>query len=240
NLASSLAGSVAAVLPVWSLVAETVACGRLREADAATVTTIAELSDEERAMLFMSVDDFSTRPEGPAPLARRRLQDLLAHAGARRAVDVARSGARGAARLTAALDDISGRRALEEAIDRLAERADVLRASRMLADAWNAAHDDYAVGEPLRDAVASLRHRPEVHRLEEARALDALDAGSVALADGDERLARAVLTREVPTDLDLDAAIDRWREIENLTGDLHAKHVAQVVTRSLTLQRGRP
>jgi hypothetical protein len=237
GLAKQLSGSLSTVLPVWTLVAETIACGRLREADAATLAAVADLNCATRDLLLGGADLFCDEP-APVPADhRRRLEDLLAHAGVRHAVRAAAGGVRGAAQLANALDAVSGRHALEAAITRLGERADVLRASRMLSDAEKLAFDTMPEGQPLHDAVEKLRARHELHRLDETSALDDIEFGRVRFSPSDTARALAVLTRQVPAGLDLDAAIDHWRAVENTTLDLDAQRAATTIARSLGLHR---
>ena len=125
RLRSQLTGKVSTVVPVWTLVAESVACGRVREPDAATAALIAELEEADRALLLADAGLFVDHAVDVDHHPRRRLQDLLGHAGAVEAVSAAGAG-RGAAHLVDALDAISGRAQLDAAIDQLAERADVL------------------------------------------------------------------------------------------------------------------
>ena len=238
KLRSNLADDVAAVVPVWTLVAETISCGRLREPDAATVAAVAALDDVDRALLLADAGLFAEHAVEVDHHARRRLLDLLGHAGAVRAVELAAENVRGAVQLTDALDRLSGRSQLDTAIDDLAGRADVLRAARMLNDAERLGFKDWSAGGPLRDGVEALRARPELHVLEESSVLAELDAyhGSLPGDMADE--AKSVLTGAASSDTaDLDAAIDRWREFEVLAGDPAVQRLSRVVLRTLSLRR---
>jgi hypothetical protein len=235
RLAARLAGRVRTVVPLWTLVAETVACGRLREPDAATAAAVADLDEATRSVLLADAGLFTDFEAPVDPARRRRLLELLAPAGAARAVAAVLGGARGAARLATALDGLSGRGALDAEIDRFAARADVLRAARMLNDAERLAGEDWDLGEPLRDAVELARAHRDVHVLDETEALDDLDAGRVALSGPDARAAAAVL-RGTPPEGDVDAAIDHWREVEVLAGDPLVARLARTVGRSLALR----
>src|SRR5690606_2589200 len=104
RLRAQLAGQVATVVPLWTLVAETVACGRFREADAEAVGQLAALDDTDRLLLRADASLFVDHAVAVDGLARRRLRDLLGHAGAVHALDLARAGTTGAARLADALD----------------------------------------------------------------------------------------------------------------------------------------
>jgi hypothetical protein len=235
DLGARFRGCLATVVPVWTLVAETVACGRLREADAATVAAVAALDEATREVLLADGELFG-RFDAPVPAeSRRRIVDLLAAAGARRAVGAAAAGARGAAPLAAALDALSGRAALEAAVTRLAARADVVRAARMLVDAEKLAYELPGAGDVLRDVVEHLRASPELHVLEETAALDDLDAGMVGLPPPLAAEAADLLAGGRPVDGAL--AIDRWREIEVLAGAPDVARLARVVVRTLTLRR---
>jgi hypothetical protein len=237
GLAERLGDRVSMVLPVWTLVAEAVACGRFQEPDARTAAAIADLTEADREILLAAAELFFEHPVPVGSEHRRRLQDLLGHAGATHVVRAAAEGVRGAVKLTASLDQLSGRAALDAAIAQLAERADVLRAARMLADADRAAWDDLRRGGPLRDAVWELRSRPELHMLHELAALGDLEAGRVHLPDEDTAQAMAILAGEGLNGLDVDAAIDRWHAIETLAGDPLLAEVARTVSQSLTLRR---
>ncbi len=235
ELAARFCDRLATVVPVWSLVAETVACGRLREADAATVDAVAALDEGTRAVLLADGELFASFDAPVAPDSRRRVVDLLAPAGARRAVEASEAGARGAARLAAALDELSGRAPLDAAVIRLGRRADVVRAARMLVDAEKIAYDEPGAGDALRDVIEGLRASPELHVLEETAALDDLEAGLVALPPALAEEGAALLAGGAAADGD--AAIDRWREVEVLATGPHVARFARVVTRTLTLRR---
>jgi Dynamin family len=239
RLAARFRDRVATVVPVWSLVAETVACGRLREADAATIDAVAALDDATRAVLLADGDLFSTYDAPVAADRRRRVVDLLAPAGARFAVQASAAGARGAARLAGALDELSGRAALDAAITRLGRRADVVRAARMLVDAEKLAYDEPDGGGALRDVVERLRATPALHVLEETAALDDLDDGLVVLPAAVAEEGAAILAGESPAGCDV-GAIDRWREVEVLARDPRVAQVARVVARTLTLRAALP
>ncbi len=235
RLEDRLRGAVRTVLPLWTLVAEAVSCGRLSEADARAVASIADLDGATRELLLA---DASLFVELDAPVdraSRARLQDVLGHVGAARAVELAADGIRGAAPLVDALDGLSGRSRLDEAMDELEERAEVLRAARMLEAA-----DVIAYGEPdadgLRDVVEQLRSRPELHVLDETTALDDLRSGRARLRP--DVVDRAVATLVEPESVsNVDAAIDHWREVEVLCGDPVGERVARTIGRTLMLRR---
>ena len=235
QLAARFRGRLATVVPVWSLVAETVACGRLREADAAVVAAVAALDEGTRAVLLADGELFGSLDAAVPADSRRRIIDLLAAAGARRAVEAAAAGIHGAARLAGALDELSGRAALEVAVARLGERADVVRAARMLVDAEKLAYEVPRAGDALRDVVEAVRASPALHVLEETAALDDLDAGLVVLPPPLADEAVALLSGGRPADGD--AAIDRWREVEVLASGPQVARFARVVARTLTLNR---
>ncbi|UDY35001.1 dynamin family protein [Dermatobacter hominis] len=235
RLADRLQGSVRTVLPLWTLVAEAVSCGRLSEDDARAVVAISAVDTTTRELLLADASLFVDLDAPVDRAARQRLQDVLGHTGAARAVGFAADGARGAAQLADALDAMSGRAELDRALVELTERADVLRAARMLASA-----DAIAYGEPdaapLRDVVEQLRVRPELHVLDETTALDDLRSGRARLQP--EVVDRAVATLVEPASVpDIDAAIDQWREVEVLCGDPVGERVARTVGRTLMLRR---
>lgn len=239
DLGKRLSSSVALVLPVWTLVAETIACGRLREPDADAVAAVADLDQATRELLLAGADLFCEEP-APVPAEhRRRLEALLAHAGVRHAVRAAEGGARGAVPLAAELDRVSGRARLSAAITRLGERADVLRAARMLNDAEKAAYASMPDGQALLDTVESLRAQPALHRLEETKALDDIEVGRAALRPDDAAGAVAILSHQLPSAADADAVIDHWRSVENTAMDLDTQRVASTVARTITLHRER-
>lgn len=238
RLRTQLDGKVSTVVPVWTLVAESVACGRLREPDAATAAAVAALEEPDRELLLADAGLFVDHPVEIDRYARRRLQDLLGHAGVARAVEAAAKDGGGAARLIDALDETSGRTVLDGAIDELAGRADVLRAARMLNDAERIGYLDWTAGEPLRDRVEELRACDELHVLEESAVLGEIDRYRAAMAPEAVDEAITVLSgRHGPHLADLDDAIDRWRELEVLTGDPDVARASRAVIRTLTHTR---
>jgi hypothetical protein len=236
RLRERLAAHVTTVVPLWTLVAETVACGRFREADAETVAAVAALDETDKLLLGADVSLFVDHDVPVDHLARRRLRDLLTHTGVVRGVGWAEAGVRGAAQLADRFDALSGRALLERELDALAARADVLRAARMLADAEALGFAHWAAGAPLRDAVERLRAHPDLHVLDETAVVDDLRAGRVPLPESTIAAAVALLTGADAV-ADVETEIDRWRAIETLAGDPHAERVARTVVRTLTLQR---
>lgn len=236
RLTQQLTNRVQTVLPLWTLVAETVSCGRFREQDAETIGEVAELDDTSRALLLADASLFVDEDVPVDRRSRQRVQDLLGAVGVRRAVRLAESGISGAVRLTEALDEISGRDRLDSVIDELLDRTDALRAARMLTDAERIAFEDWQQGAELRDAVERVRARPELHVLDETLAVCDLRAGRARLQP--DVAERALATLADPASVtDPDAEIDRWRGVEATSGDPTGQRVARTVVRTLTLRR---
>ncbi len=236
RLEAQLRGHVHEVIPVWTLVAESVSCGRFGESDAATAAAVAGLDATDRELMLLAESLFVEEEVPVDRYARAHLQDILGHAGAVRVVEMAGSGVLGAARLTAGLDDLSGRSRLDGAISGLARRADALRAARMLTDAEKLGFDDWVRGASIRDQVERLRALPALHVLDETTARGDVLTGRARLSVGlgDEALA---ILDDPSSVVDLDAAIDRWRSEEALCADPLGGRVARTVTRTLSLRR---
>jgi hypothetical protein len=178
RLHEQLRDTVSTVVPVIGLLAETVACGSLTEADAAAVRTMADLTAAQRDDVLGDAAALLTSPVVALPeRSRRRLYDLLSLHGIRVALAVAESGPATASTIRHALEEASGFGALVTVLDRqVVARADLLTAHVALAELRRlsyaeAAADDASVLRGLRDPLERLELDSELHRL---RLLEAL------------------------------------------------------------------
>jgi Dynamin family len=211
--AALLARTVADVVPVIGLLAETAEAGRLTAADAAALRDLAALPPADLRLLLASVDLFRTRP---APLPAERRERLLAlldlygigFAVAQYAAEPHLSTGDLVRRLAAA----SGMPRLRHTLDQTFRwRADAIKAG------WALSRLDRLAGhtpghtdrDALRDAVQRLLRDPAYHRLRLLDAAQRVAAGAVPLPAGWE----AELTRLATSDdprwiLDLPGAGD--------------------------------
>ena len=167
--AQSLGADVADVLPVSTLIAETIRSGDFTEDDAATLRRVADLDDATRARLVLSADRFLTLDAPVAPEARAGLLERLDLYGIRAALAAIDRGVTAAAALEATLLDLSGFGAVQQAVAGVfARRADALKAAAAIRRLRRVAHDnrtDAAQRRWLADELESLLLEPAMHAL---------------------------------------------------------------------------
>ncbi|BFU44613.1 dynamin family protein [Krasilnikovia sp. MM14-A1004] len=203
--ATLLARTVADVVPVVGLLAETAQAGRLTAADCAALRELAALPTGELAVLLASVDLFRTRP-GPLDAARReRLLGLLDLYGVGFAVaQLAAQPQLGTGDLVRRLAEVSGFAHLQSTVDStLRWRSDAIKAG------WALGRLDRLAGraaagtdrDALRDAVETLLRDPAYHRLRLLAAAQRVASGVVALPAPWEQELIALATAEDPREI---------------------------------------
>lgn len=125
--------SLAAVLPVNGLLAETTRCGQLTESDARALRSLVDLDAGRRRLLLLSADRFVESPS-PVPASDRvRLLERLDLQGIGEALDILESGATSVGDLSRELHRRSGVEALaREVYENFAGRADAFKVGRAL------------------------------------------------------------------------------------------------------------
>jgi hypothetical protein len=236
NYERKMRSTVACIVPVAGLLAETGAGSAFTERDMRDLRALAELDGREREVVLESTDSFLTSPCVPLELDRRR--DVLSYLGLhglRVALDLVDQGHRGAGAMLDRLRRLSGIDELQKLVDEtFAARADTLKADRALA-----ALDDvcFAAPEPeeqralrgLRSELERIRLVPAMHAVREIALLRTIDARAVVLpADLEAEAIRVAksLTPASKVGLDVDAGMDAvgavalerataWRRYEN-------------------------
>jgi 50S ribosome-binding GTPase len=197
-----LARSVAEVVPVVGLLAETGEAGRLTAADCAALQALAGLPAGELRLLLASADLFRS---GPAPLdapRRERLLALLDLYGIGFAVaNLAAEPRLGSGELVRRLVRASGLPRLQDTVERtLRWRSEPIKAG------WALARLDRLAGhaaerrdrEVLRDAAERLLADPAYHRLRLLDAAQRVATGAVALPAAWEQELTRLATSDDP------------------------------------------
>ncbi|MGZ8178140.1 GTPase [Williamsia sp. SKLECPSW1] len=146
SLATRLAGTVAAVVPVSGLMAQTARTGTLSEADARALAQLDGMAPLDLIELLES-----DAPGPVAPEVRDRLLDLVGEYGMIHGRTVA---GRGAAALTAWLDATSGMAELMRVVRSSLREYAVLNRARRVLDRI----DGLAYSHPSRDAIRGIVH----------------------------------------------------------------------------------
>ena len=180
----ALRSSVAAVVPMIGLHAETAECALLSERDAVNLREIAGLDDTARRALLLTVDRFVSSEAPVEAEDRVRLLDRLDLYGIERCLEAAANGKASSTQLTAELRKGSGIEQLRRVLDEtFARNADALKASWALAALDRVAYDNTGIpwSQTLRDQIEDLRLDPAMHRLVEIRAVQEWASGAVTL-----------------------------------------------------------
>lgn len=256
DFAAQLRSTVATMVPLVGLLAETADAGGLTERDAANLVRLAELPPAERIALLLSADRFVGVPAPVPPEDRERLIDRLDLYGIGIALDLLQAGPLPASALVQLLRERSGidrlRRLLGEAF---ATNADALKASHALAALERLAYTPPEPGSEarwsvLRSEIEEIRLDKAMHRLNEIRAVNDWASGAVALpgpleadlrrltsgSDAEGRL--GVSPGAEPEDVRAAAAAgaSTWKAFGNGGGSSPAQRwLADVATRSYEL-----
>jgi Dynamin family len=178
-----LARTVAEVVPVVGLLAETGEAGRLTEADCAALRELATAPD--LAVLLASVDLFRTRPSAVDRQRRERLLALLDLYGIGFAIaQLAADPRLGTGELVRRLVAASGLPRLRATLDETFRwRSDAIKAGWALARLERlAGHTgDRRDSEALRDTVEQLLREPAYHRLRLLEVAQRVATGAVPL-----------------------------------------------------------
>jgi hypothetical protein len=188
--ADRLRGSVATVVPVVGLLAETANCGVLTDASVSALRSLAMLDDTTRMRLTLSADRFVNATTEVPPDVRSDLLACLDLYGLERAFEVFGADlATGPGRFVDMLREESGIDEVQDVIGaRLAANADAIKAAGALAGIERAA---YAPGSALDarmlglvvDAVEAVSTAPGMHRLAEMRVLQEWGSGRLSLPE---------------------------------------------------------
>lgn len=213
RLRSQLRSSVATIIPVVGLLAETAACGRFTEGDAAAVRALAALDEDARLDAFADATQFLTSTAVPLDDgARRRLFDQLALYGLSLVTRAAGDGSRTAAAIVQVVEQASGFGELLATIERqVMARADLLTAHAALAELrrlsyGGASGTSALVLGGLRDPLERVELDSEMHRLRLLDCLAQLYRGELRFPQRlGEELERLALRGDPAARLGLDA-----------------------------------
>jgi hypothetical protein len=248
--AGLLARTVADVVPVAGLLAETAETGRLTDADRAALQALAGAPD--LAVLLASVDLFRSRPAPVDPARRERLLSLLDLYGIGFAVaQLAGDPRLGTGELVRRLVAASGFPRLRGTLDSAFRwRSDAIKAGWALTrlDRLAGHTADRRDRDALRDAVEQVLREPAYHRLRLLEVAQRVASGAVPLPEPWEqeltRLATSEDLREIlrlpgagPQELAAAAleAANRWRVYAVAGGGPAQARVAQVAHRGFYL-----
>ena len=185
--ADSLGDTVATVVPVAGLLAESVRAGRLGEADAAALRRLAAVEPSTLRLLLLSADRFHAADAPVDGPTRRRLVARLGLNGLRLALAAVAAGRTSSAQLLAELGEASGFAAVAAGVDAVfRRRADAIKASAALAVLRSLARSaglETDEAEWLRDELELVSLDPAMHTLEELDAAADVLAGRVHLPD---------------------------------------------------------
>ncbi|WP_067499848.1 dynamin family protein [Actinoplanes sp. TFC3] len=247
-----LSRTVAQVVPVVGLLAETGQAGRLTAADCAALQQLSTLAPGELQVLLASVDLFRTRPAPVDPQRRARLLELLDLYGIGFAL--AQLGADpqlGTGELVRRLVAASGFPRLQHTVEQtLRWRADAIKAGWALSRLERVAGHT-ATGrdrDTLRDATERLLREPAYHRLRLLEVAQRVATGRVGLpAAWEQELIRLATTSDPaailrlphagPEELAAAAveAANRWRVYAVAGAGPAQSRVAQVAHRGFHL-----
>lgn len=207
--AEGLRGVAADVVPVAGLLAEAAGAALVTEDRAAALRRLAAVPADEREMLLLSTDLFTTLPAdeagGVSERERVALLDLLGPAGVRRCLRWLDDGQDGAAALTKHLRAVSGIDRLDDTVRSLfAAQADAIAAHRALVELDRLS---FSPGAPasMRDVVDEAREDPALQQLRERDVLVRWTRGEVALPEEHARDLEALARgRDPVTRLGLD------------------------------------
>ncbi len=186
---SDLRASVAAVVPVVGLLAETAGSGALHEQDFHHLEELASLENGIRTRLLLSSDRFTSLSCDVPESARRRLLAHLDLFGVRCALNLIDGGTRGAGALTSELNLRSGIEAVRMLLeDVFASRSDALKAEwaldaleRISSGSAQDGIDALTFRRILGAGLERVRLEPEMQHLKVIGALQRCSRGEVAL-----------------------------------------------------------
>ena len=242
TIARRLRTPVSAVVPVATLLAETIECGLLSEEDVAALAELARLGETERAGLLRTTDRFISIDAGVPPARRGRLLERLDLHGVTVALNHLATHGPGTAALLRRLREEAGIDDFRERVlDAVARHGDVLKCARLLATLARAG-DDGAVRHAVLGVLEQLWLDPSLHAVRLQRAAQLHSAGEASLpadlAQELHALARGA-TGAVPAAgaAALARAASRWRTYAN-SGRAGAaeREVADTVCRAYELQ----
>jgi hypothetical protein len=180
SISERLRTPVAAVVPVATLLAETIECGLLSEDDVKALSDVAALDRGARARLLRTADRFLTSDVPVAEARRARLLERLDLHGIAVALDQL-DVARGSSALIRRLREESGIEAFRgNVLDAVARNADVLKCARLLT-ALARAGSDAADRPAVLGALERLWLEPALHRVRLERAAQLHSAGEAEL-----------------------------------------------------------
>jgi hypothetical protein len=237
--------SLAAVIPVNGLLAESAGCGRLTEDDSAALAALAELSERDRHLLLLSADRFVDSADPAERRTRTRLLELLDLHGIELALQAIGDAGRGASALNRELLARSGIDALRhEVFDAFARTAAVHKAAWAASSIAHVTSSDPTDAAVLRDALERVELDPGLHVIRLLRAVQQVASGEVALSDDLTAdltaIALAVGLDGHDTDLahplesaDVLRGARRWRAVANDTRvGSRVQGLAEIVVRS--------
>ncbi|AGL17487.1 dynamin family protein [Actinoplanes sp. N902-109] len=246
-----LSRTVAQVVPIAGLLAETAETARLTDADTEALRRLAALPGTDLRILLASVDLFRTRPAPVSPAHRARLLELLDLYGI--GFCLAQLSAEPGLRtgdLARRLTQVSGLPRLHHTIEHtLRGRADAIKAGWALARLERlAGHSTGTDRDVVRDATEQLLRDPAYHRLRLLEVAQRVTTGRVALpADREQELIRLATSDNPRTVLRLPQAgpaqltaaaveaANRWRVYANAGAGPAQARVAQVAHRGFHL-----
>lgn len=204
RFASTLRAEVVGVRPIVSLLAESVDTGRFNEVHAVALRALAEMPDASLDVLLQSVDRFVGAPAAVASSDRADLLAILGMWGIARAIGLVRTGSSTASVILPELRRLAGIETLRaELLEAFARNSDALKANGALAALERIV---YSMIEPeladarleLHDAIDAARIAPEMHRLDELRAIQEVASGAVELPGDLELDLRRLVTERTP------------------------------------------
>lgn len=211
---------LAAVVPVATLLAETLECSLLGEEDTAALCTLAGTPLHDRQRLLRTVDRF-VATDSPVPAGRRaRLLERLDLHGVALALQEVDAGRASTSDLVRRLRAESGMEAFRtEVLDSVSRNADILKCARLLTTLARAGADDQTRRHILW-ALEQLWLEPPLHavRLERAAQLHSSGEATIpaSLARELHTMARGASGALPPTQLGAIAgAASRWRAFAN-------------------------
>ncbi len=252
--AESFTASVATVVPVAGLIAETAEAAMLTERDAGAVNLLAKLDPASFDRLLWSADRFVGAEVAEVdPDTRERLLGLLDLYGIRVAVQAVRQGATSATALRKQLSRTSGISTVKQTFGSYFSDQDHVLKVRSVLDALGRLAFTYQGKAPadalarLRSEVEQLHDDPVMHPIAELEVLHAANRGRVKLPpDLDAEMRKVFAPASVQTRLGVEtddpeamreaarSGMARWRTFMLSAGPSEG-HAARVVTRSYQL-----
>jgi len=249
NHSRRLSRSVAKVVPVIGLLAETAACN-FSEPDAAAVRSLAALDDNARDDALMEIESFSEWTGDSEPRRWEGLWKRLRRVGLTALLELGPQAS--APAMVRTLRQCSGVDALEQEVDRrFHSRSHALKADRALAtlrQSVSGSAVDVATRRLVNRAIDDLSIDPAMHPLEELRAMSVIASGRAGFTDQDAEDALGVLGYPDPLHrmevigatgeggaAAAAAEISRWLMLSNTVLSVPGRSAARVVARSVEL-----